>query len=532
MTEQSYAFSINADKGNLDFLVTPVEGSVVKELSTITCTTDDSKPSSTYALSYSHNKEPWVYVKLLNEKGDSIARAEIDDYYEMEGTTPVVKGFTLNFEPAITEPGKYTIVMTDSVYCLGEGYEAGPNEYEVRFSYTVVEGPKAELNLMSITPADESTVESLETISLCTERTPIYCVPTPVTALNRAGRKTYTGTLTMDEESSYYVNIKFDEPITEEGDYTIDIPEGIFGDKEWYDSDYMAGTCNPAMTLYYTVGAAAPEGELFTTDPAAGSNVTSLNSITIYVGDGTKNYSAGSGKVTFTAPDGTTLFSGDPECILDDPDNWDEIMYRYGFALDDEATAEGTYTLTIPDGYFLDENGDEVAGTTITWTIGGSDTPDTKSVFTTDPEANSTVASLSKITINVGDGTQNYAENSGKVTITGPDGTVLFNNDPETIWPDDWDALVYQFEINLAEVAKTPGVYTMTIPDGYFVDENYDPVAGATITWTIADATGINGISADKNVNAKVYTIGGKALNSVKGLKGVYIVNGKKVILK
>ena len=45
-------------------------------------------------------------------------------------------------------------------------------------------------------------------------------------------------------------------------------------------------------------------------------------------------------------------------------------------------------------------------------------------------------------------------------------------------------------------------------------------------------ATGINTVSADSSANAKVFTFDGKAVESVKGLKGAYIVNGKKVILK
>ncbi len=45
-------------------------------------------------------------------------------------------------------------------------------------------------------------------------------------------------------------------------------------------------------------------------------------------------------------------------------------------------------------------------------------------------------------------------------------------------------------------------------------------------------ATGINAVSADKVSADKVFTMDGKAVESVKGLKGAYIVNGKKVILK
>ncbi len=45
-------------------------------------------------------------------------------------------------------------------------------------------------------------------------------------------------------------------------------------------------------------------------------------------------------------------------------------------------------------------------------------------------------------------------------------------------------------------------------------------------------ATGINAVSADAVSADKVFTMDGKAVESAKGLKGAYIVNGKKVILK
>ncbi len=523
MPEKTWTFTLYKNMGNLDFVTDPIEGATLNEISTITCKTDQTKSSSTNWLSYSGITEDWVYVKLVNEKGDSIARANIKSCDNNDG-------FTLTFDPAITTPGTYTVVMTDSVYCLGEGYEVTPNEKEVKFSYTVIAAPEATIELTA-TPANESTLKSLKTITLEAEESLLGGNAT-VVAYNRADRKSYTGKLTLSETNANQAVITFDEEITAEGTYTIDIPEGVVGDQTWYDADFMTGKCNESMILYYTIGEETPQGNLFTTNPEANSTVTSLQNITIYVGDGTKNYVVSNGKVTLTAPDGSTLFSGDPELIVDDPNNWDEIMYRYSIALSDEATAEGVYTLTIPDGYFADENGDEIAGTTITWTIGGGDTPEPKSIFTTDPEAGSTVTSLQHIVISLGDGTKDYSASNGKVTLTAPDGTTLFSGDPDAIWPDGWDDPVYQYEITLSSAATANGVYTLTIPDGYFVDASGDEVAGTTITWTVSTTDSINGISAGKNANIKVYTLDGKAMKSAKGLKGVYIVNGKKVVLK
>lgn len=45
-------------------------------------------------------------------------------------------------------------------------------------------------------------------------------------------------------------------------------------------------------------------------------------------------------------------------------------------------------------------------------------------------------------------------------------------------------------------------------------------------------ATGINGISSNVASSLKVYTLDGKAVKSLNGKKGIFVVNGKKVILK
>ncbi len=396
MTEQSYVFSLNKNKGVLDFVVTPVEGSIVNEISTITCKTDQTKSSSTNWLSYSGMTEDYVYVKLVNEKGDSIARATIKSCDDNDG-------FTLTFDPAITTPGKYTVVMTDSVYCLGEGYEVTPNDYEVRFEYTVIAAPEATLELTA-TPADEATVQSLKTITLTADEA-IYGVTTPITAYNRAERKSYTGKLTLDPTNGNQAIITFDEEITAEGDYSVDIPEGVLGDETWYDNDYQTGTCNPYMTLYYTVGEKGGETSNIVADPADGSHVDALSKIT----------------VTFT---------------------------------DQSEVSTG----------------------------------------------------------------------SGMITVK-KDGVQVARIDAELDW-DVWN------RINITYSATEDGVYTFEFPEGYIVDANYEAIPAFTLTYYVGSASGINAVSADSNANAKVFTFDGKAVESVKGLKGAYIVNGKKVVLK
>ena len=520
MTEQTYTFSLNANNGNLDFVADPVEGSILNEISTITCKTDPSRPSSTYFLTASHSKEPWVYVKLVNEQGDSIARATINDCADGDG-------FTLTFSPAITEPGKYTVVMTDSVYFIGEGYEAGPNEYQVKFDYTVIAAPKAEIEFTA-TPASEATVSEISEITLTTEE-PVYCDDSHVTVFSRALRKSYSATLMRSLANTKELIVYTDEPVTEEGDWEIEIPAGSFGDQTWYDNDCQTGRTNVATTLYYTIGSADPSA-LYTATPANNSTVEALDEITIKIGEDGDDCSVGNGVITITNQDGEQVFRGDAQGVYDDPDDWFAVTNTFTVTLDEKITTPGTYTMTIPDGYFY-RNGDEVDGTTLTWTIaeGGSEE---SSLYTTIPANNSTVESLSEITIKVGEDGSDCAVGNGVITITNENGEQVFRGDAVAYYedPDDWSAVTNTFTLSLSEVLSTPGVYTMTIPDGYFVCDG-DDVAGATLTYIVSNATGINGISTD-NAASKVYSLDGKKMKSANGLKGIYIVNGKKVVLK
>ncbi len=525
MPQTTWTFTYYKNKGAYDFITDPIEGSTVNELSVIRCTSDPDKSEDTDWVGFNSGKGEAYEVWALQINGTDTVKVQQAQLTGGDNND----GFVITFDPAITTPGTYTICVGDSVYSLGTGYNAGVKDTKVYFSYTVIEAPTAEI-AVSVDPENESTLQSLSTIRLTADET-IYVNTTPVTVYNRAERKSFTATLAADPTNGNMAVITLDSVLTAEenaGDYTIDIPSGVFGDQTWYDNDLMTGRTNEPITLYYTLGDEQPQGSLFTTDPEAGSTVTSLQHIVISIGDGSSDYTPSDGKVTITAPDGTVLFNGDPDALYDD-DDWFAPVYQYEINLDAEATAAGVYTMTIPDGYFVDANGDAVTGTTITWTIGG-DAPQT-GIFTTDPEAGSTVASLQHIVISIGDGSADYSASAGKVSLTAPDGTVLFNGDPDALYDDDdWFAPVYQYEINLDEAATAPGVYTMTIPEGYFIDADGNAVAGTTITWTVDGTLGISGVTAGA-ADGKAYTINGVRVDA-KTAKGLVIIGGKKIVKK
>lgn len=352
MPEQSYKFTIYANKDAYDFMTNPVEGSTVHEISTIVCSMKPGANAGTSAIGYAHRNDKFVY--LLNEKNEKVATATCGD---------VENGMFIKFSPAITEPGTYTVHIEDSVYFVGTGFEALQNEKPVEFKYTVVAAPE-ELQFTT-DPENESTITSLGKIVIMSDKD-IYGTTTPIQAY--CDRQVFNGTLTMGDVNRREAYIEFTdaagEPITAEGEYRIEIPAGVFGNKAWYDSDCLSGACNAATTLYYTVGKEATE-ITYTADPANGSKVDALGTVTIDYN--TTSIMASSGQIVIYK-DGKELKKVEAEVVYKDPNDFNEVSHKATVAVN--ATEKGVYTIEIPEGYFVDENGDNIPAATLTYYVG------------------------------------------------------------------------------------------------------------------------------------------------------------------
>lgn len=352
MPEQSYKFTIYANKDAYDFMTNPVEGSTVHEISTIVCSMKPGANAGTSAIGYAHRTDKFVY--LLNEKNEKVATATCGD---------VENGMFIKFSPAITEPGTYTVHIEDSVYFVGTGFEALQNEQPVEFKYTVVAAPE-ELQFTT-DPENESTITSLGEIVIMSDKD-IYGTTTPIQAY--CDRQVFNGTLTMGGVNRREAYIEFTdaagEPITAEGEYRIEIPAGVFGNKAWYDSDCLSGACNAATTLYYTVGKEATE-ITYTADPADGSKVDALGTVTIDYN--TTSIMASSGQIVIYK-DGKELKKVEAEVVYKDPNDFNEVSHKATVAVN--ATEKGVYTIEIPEGYFVDENGDNIPAVTLTYYVG------------------------------------------------------------------------------------------------------------------------------------------------------------------
>lgn len=193
--------------------------------------------------------------------------------------------------------------------------------------------------------------------------------------------------------------------------------------------------------------------------------------------------------------------------------------------LEHAITEEGGYTLYIPAGYF--NSGEQFEGVVSKtyegfFTVKGQEEP-VSANFTTDPANGSTVSSLSTISITYDD-LEEIGTGSGIITVK-KDGEVIEKLDAEL----DWD--VYnKANITLSSEQTEQGIYTIEIPEGYFVTAEGDDLPAVTLEYGIGIATGIN--TAKTNVEADAtYTLGGVRVSG-KLPAGLYIKGGKKVVIK
>ena len=483
---------------NYDFAANPLPGATVNQLDRIAIYTKPDASFDTELISPTRREDRFVWVE--NEAGEKVAECSVKD--------DVTYGFSLNLDEAITESGKYYVVLQDSIYNMGEGYTVETNSSMVRIPYTVLKAPEATIALESSDPASEAKVESLESVTLAFSEW-VYADECNVMVLNKSTYVTYNATLSINPKNRSMAVINFaDGTLTDEGSYTITIPEASVGDQLWYESEGMTGKINATINLYFTIGKESTgEADFFTTDPANNSKVESLSHIKITFDSET---AIANGVIT-VKKDGEQVARID--ALYDD--DWNNVT---DFHIYYNATEDGVYTFEVPEGYFLDASGDARPAFTLTYTIGEESTGEAD-FFTTDPANHSTVESLSHIKITF-DGETGLG--NGMITVK-KDGEQVARIDAS--YDDDWNNVT---DFHIYYSATEDGVYTFEVPEGYFLDAAGNARPAFTLTYTIGVAVGVKDIAAERN--QVVFTLDGRKANASQ--RGIVIVGSKKVLKK
>ena len=274
----------------------------------------------------------------------------------------------------------------------------------------------------------------------------------------------------------------------------------------------------------------------FTVEPASESVVEKIDVITFsYSGAINLSYAI-SDKIKIMTNGSCTLLY---ELGFDDvkrPEGY-EGTDKLCIVLDNPITEVGNYTIDVPSGFFnLGEQfeGGSSRAATIYYEIKAQSTDDV--TVTLDPAPGTVTEIPEKIIVTLTEA-QSAGANGINPTLTDEKGN-SYGIDLQIYWDGEWN----QLEMNLANGAITAdGTYTLTIPAGALTwDDNSDNVNKEDIVFTyiIGTGTGIDNIVANAGGKVDVYTINGVSVlrnadaAAVKALKkGLYIINGKKVVI-
>ena len=342
---------------------------------------------------------------------------------------------------------------------------------------------------------------------------------TPVTPINNV-------TINEDKKS---VTLELDIPITAEGQYAIDLYQGIFLSSDGF---------NAYSTLYFNVIDPTPA---FITNYKDGDQVKEIGNLEITFKNVKKVEPVeGAEPVTAYTP-GEDVATGKANFA----DNKITVTF------DQKFTEDGVYTFVIPAGMFtmdgVPNEKRDINITLYTFTI----TP--LKVDSVIP-AMGTVDKLDRIIIVYNQDVtlsmdENWQQISREIALTCGDKayTLTYNsmsnlsNRVEYLVNAEWTGYEY---------ASTPitadGTYTLNLGDvvvdyaGEKVTDQYGTYIGTwhgkngscegTYTWTIGDGSAIKVVAPEAGEQI-IYDLLGRRIEKIAGA-GIYIVNGKKVVIK
>lgn len=408
------------------------------------------------------------------------------------------------------------------------------------FTFGVNDGRFADASLMykSVTPAENSYSTSLDKVEF-TYGQFVSLTSTASAALYKDNVKVADALLTSSDENDVYtVTAQFVEigtqtpkAINEFGAYVLKVDSqsirNEFFDENapWSDGLQGHGTCNP----YFEV--------VFNVDPA----ILSVESV-----DPAPYTEGGEYSKEIPAEINITL-SGEGASV-----NSALVTYGMNTRVPAEAKVNGkVITVTVPESALaensigvvvsaVNENGTPVSYGTDGVILLTYQMPKNILVPTeVTPADGSTVKSISTVELTVDSKYGVGTLNSNNVITVKKDGVEADNISASIDYAagDDMNKMVITFTPEITE----DGTYTVVIPEETFYDLNgnlFNPEL--TYTFIIDNSTNIGGVEVeDANADVEVYSIDGclvskgkKADVMKKLVKGIYIINGQKVVIR
>lgn len=468
------------------------------------------------------------------EEGHSIIKCTMSEaFYNFMGTivTDVILQLDLTDEEGNEIEPKAEGFPESVVFGSGYNFTFGVNDG--RFA-------DASLNFKSVTPAENSYCTSLGKIEF-TYGEKVYTTSTATAAVYKGEEKVADAILTTNEDetglglvvTAQFVEIGTQNPkeINEFGAYVLKVDSQSIANEyfneetPWTDGLQGHGTCNPDFTVAFNIDPAILAVE--SVDPAP------------YVEGG--EYSK-----EIPAEINITL-SGEGAKV-----NSALVTYGMNTRVPAEAKVEGkVITVTVPEAALAENNiGVSVAavnenGTPISYGTDGVillayQMPKNILVPTeVTPADGSTVKSIATVELTV-DSKYGVGElNTNNVITVKKDGVEASNISAAIDYAtgDDMNKMMITFTPEITE----DGTYTVVIPEETFYDLDgnlFNPEL--TYTFIVDKSTNIGGVEVeDANAVVEVYSVDGclvskgkKADVMKKLVKGIYIINGQKVVIR
>ena len=470
-TGGEFTFTFCSACKGYDFITNPLVGSSVAQLESVEFLPKSDKSSDALSanegFTFSDGTTPSVYAILKSEYDAAATGSKTDDGTTFStkaaaeaviaakaAHTATVKskdgngvGFDVTFANPVTEAGDYYIVFEYGTYNYGDGQDSGFNDTETVVPFTVVAGPTATDFAYTTDPSEEDEQESLSQFSVIFDDEVYMNENEDVTihGYSMLGRTEVEGTLSFNAET-HTATVTLSEEIADEGAYNFEFPEGLFGDKTWYDGSYLAGKTNNAFTVSFYV---APVVEYsIVASPANGSTVASLSEIMFYFtanDEAIEDVAAASGNVA-VYKDGEKVGEVEPSA------NWDDEDYSHLY-LYYESTGDGIYSFVFPEGVISIE-GNDSPELTLSYVVSAFG-------YTTDPSEEDEQESLSVINVTF---SNPVTFNSDKATAN------VSSNLPgsQTTGAITFDAASNTATITLANEITDEGRWTIQIPEGAF----------------------------------------------------------------
>ena len=488
-----------------------------------------------------------VNFSLESAEDNTISFTFSDVVTIAEAFVPLGMGATESCEVAMSEDGKtanitipndvinsYHNFVVSLLVKDANGLVVKGNNGEKDGSYISVY-VDAKFNLPEVTmvdPAPESTVEKISSIKFgYADGINDAYTGKKITIIDKTRNVVATSKdiqpIIPDEEMDNWdyqpveVLVTFDKEVTVSGTYIVDVPEGVFTtgsqftSKNNHEAFFIINVDNgetPSISMNVSVN--PQEGEVgslrdfeFTFMDYSTCNWT--YDVNPYISDGDGNKIADIKNVSLGVEDNQLVCS-----------------------LAEEITEPGTYVLTIPAGAVAYNDDPDNLNSEVTFTYTIADKSNENVTITPAAGNVSEIPALLILTFN----DQTDVAASGNCTLVDDKGN-SYKAELGIYWEGDYN----QLQIELADGAITAeGTYTLTIPAGAVsYGSSGDSSNGElTFVFVIGNATAISNIFAAEG-KVEIYNANGQLVKSgnasaIKTLapNKMYIINGKKVIIK